>query len=50
MRAIEIRQPGPPDVLALVDRPVPAPGPDDLLIRVVAAGVNRPDVMQRQGK
>lgn len=50
MRAIEIRQPGPPDVLTLVDRPVPAPGPDDLLIRVVAAGVNRPDVMQRQGK
>jgi NADPH2:quinone reductase len=50
MRAIEIRQPGPPDVLTLVDRPVPTPGPDDLLIRVVAAGVNRPDVMQRQGK
>lgn len=49
MRAIEIRQPGPPDVLTLVDRPVPAAGPDDLLIRVMAAGVNRPDVMQRKG-
>lgn len=50
MRAIEIRQPGPPDVLTLVDRPIPVMGPDDLVIRVIAAGVNRPDIMQRRGK
>ncbi|MGE3179633.1 MAG: alcohol dehydrogenase catalytic domain-containing protein, partial [Vicinamibacterales bacterium] len=50
MRAVEIRHPGPPDVLTLVDRPLPAAGPEDLLIRVLAAGVNRPDVMQRKGQ
>lgn len=49
MKAIEIRQPGPPDVLTLTDRPRPSVGPDDVLIRVAAAGVNRPDVMQRMG-
>jgi NADPH2:quinone reductase len=49
MRAIEISRPGPPEVLTLVERPRPTIGPDDVLIRVVAAGVNRPDVMQRMG-
>jgi NADPH:quinone reductase len=49
MIAIAIREPGGPDVLEPVERPVPAIGPDDLLIEVAAAGVNRPDVMQRQG-
>jgi len=49
MRAIEIHTPGPPEVLQLVDRPDPVPGPGDVLIDVVAAGVNRPDLMQRQG-
>ena len=50
MHAIEIRQPGPPEVLTLVERPTPAVGPDDVLIRVAAAGINRPDLMQREGK
>ncbi|HEU4851213.1 MAG TPA: NAD(P)H-quinone oxidoreductase [Telluria sp.] len=50
MRAIEITQPGPPDVLKPVDRPVPVPQPGEVLIRVHAAGINRPDVLQRLGK
>jgi putative PIG3 family NAD(P)H quinone oxidoreductase len=50
MKAIDPEQPGGPEVLHLVDRPVPRPGPDEVLIRVAAAGVNRPEVMQRQGK
>ena len=50
MRAIEIAEPGGPDVLRVVDRPVPEPREGDLLIRVAAAGVNRPDIMQRMGK
>src|SRR6266571_3560496 len=50
MTAIEIREPGPPDVLVPIERPRPAPKPDEVLIRVAAAGVNRPDVMQRLGK
>ena len=49
MRAIEITQPGAPDVLRAVSRPVPEPAPGEVLIRVSAAGVNRPDVMQRLG-
>jgi NADPH2:quinone reductase len=49
MHAIEISRPGPPDVLQLVDRPRPTISANDVLIRVVAAGVNRPDVMQRMG-
>jgi NADPH2:quinone reductase len=48
--AIEIREPGTPDVLTPVERPLPVVGPDDVLIKVCAAGVNYPDVMQRQGK
>jgi len=49
MRAIEIKQPGGPEVLVPTRRPVPKPGPDEVLIKVAAAGVNRPDVLQRQG-
>ena len=49
MSAIEITEFGGPDVLQICRRPVPQPGPQELLLRVVAAGVNRPDVMQRQG-
>jgi NADPH2:quinone reductase len=50
MRAIEIAQPGGPDVLKIVERPDPRAGAGELLVRVEAAGVNRPDLMQRQGK
>jgi NADPH2:quinone reductase len=50
MHAVEISRPGPPEVLTLVERPRPAIGPDEVLIRVAAAGVNRPDVMQRMGQ
>ncbi|MFD1107273.1 NAD(P)H-quinone oxidoreductase [Sphingobium olei] len=50
MTAIGIAAPGGPDVLVPQRRPVPAPGPEEVLIRVAAAGVNRPDVLQRQGK
>jgi putative PIG3 family NAD(P)H quinone oxidoreductase len=49
MTAVEIREPGPPQVLRAVERPVPEPGPGEVLIRIAAAGVNRPDVMQRKG-
>lgn len=50
MIAIEIAQPGGPDVLRPVERPVPGLRDGEVLIRVEAAGVNRPDVMQRLGK
>lgn len=49
MRAIEIAQPGGPDALRPTSRPVPAPGPGEMLVRIAFAGVNRPDVFQRQG-
>jgi len=49
MRAVEIARPGGPEVLTLVERPTPEPGPGAVLIRVEAAGVNRPDLLQRQG-
>ena len=49
MQAIEISAPGGPEVLRLVERPVPQPGRDEVLVRVAAAGVNRPDVLQRMG-
>ncbi len=49
MTAVEISTPGAPHVLQAVQRPVPAPGPGEVLIRVAAAGVNRPDVLQRRG-
>ena len=49
MRAVEIVKPGGPEVLQPTDRPRPAPKPDEILIKVAAAGVNRPDVLQRLG-
>lgn len=49
MRAVEISAFGPPSVLQLGQRPRPAPGAGELLIRVSASGVNRPDVLQRTG-
>lgn len=49
MIAIDPAAPGGPEVLQPVERPVPKPGPGEVLIRVEAAGVNRPDVMQRLG-
>ncbi len=49
MTAIVITAPGGPEVLAPQQRPVPAPGEGEILVKVAAAGVNRPDVMQRLG-
>jgi len=49
MRAVEITQPGGPEVLRIGTRPVPQPKPGEILIRVAAAGINRPDIMQRTG-
>lgn len=50
MNAVEISRPGGPEVLRPVERPDPRPASGEILVRVAAAGVNRPDVMQRQGK
>lgn len=50
MAAVEIAEPGGPEVLRPVRRPRPSPGAGEVLIRVAAAGVNRPDVVQRQGR
>lgn len=50
MKAIEITQPGAPEVLQITERPQPQPKPGEVLIRVAAAGINRPDVMQRLGQ
>ena len=49
MTAIVIRAPGGPEMLVPEQRPVPQPGEGEVLVKVAAAGVNRPDVMQRQG-
>jgi NADPH2:quinone reductase len=49
MTAIGIAQPGGPEVLVPETRPVPQPGPGEILVKVAAAGVNRPDVLQREG-
>jgi len=49
MRAIEITEAGGPDVLKLVERPVPQAGPGQVVIKVAWAGVNRPDALQRAG-
>src|SRR6201989_476929 len=49
MTVIGISKPGGPEVLLPETRAVPAPGPDEILIKVEAAGVNRPDVAQRSG-
>src|SRR5262245_54918629 len=50
MRVVEIAAPGGPEMLQLAERPIPDPLPGEVLIRVAAAGVNRPDIMQRLGK
>lgn len=50
MRAVEITSPGGPEVLRLTERQAPVAGAGELLIRVAASGVNRPDVMQRRGR
>jgi NADPH:quinone reductase len=50
MKAVVIAQPGPAEVLTLAERPTPPIGPSEVLVRVKAAGVNRADVIQRQGK
>jgi NADPH2:quinone reductase len=49
MQAVEITRPGPPDVLRLVERPTPLAAGGEVLIQVEAAGVNRPDLLQRLG-
>jgi len=49
MTAVEISEPGPPQVLRAVQRPRPEPAAGEVLIRVAAAGVNRPDILQRKG-
>lgn len=49
MQAVEISQPGAPEVLKPIERPTPEAGPGEVLIKVSAAGVNRPDVAQRKG-
>ena len=49
MRAVEISAPGGPEALRLAERPVPRPGEGEVLIEVHAAGINRPDVLQRKG-
>src|SRR4249920_1813918 len=50
MTAIAIRMPGGPEVLTPEMRPLPVPGASEILVRVRAAGVNRPDAMQRRGQ
>src|SRR4051812_14747035 len=50
MIAIEIREPGGPEVLVPVERPMPEAAAGDVLIKVAAAGGNRPDVLQRRGR
>ena len=49
MRAIEIAKPGGPEVLTPAERALPQPKPHDILVKVAAAGVNRPDILQRMG-
>jgi NADPH2:quinone reductase len=49
VRVVHVKEPGGPEVLEVVERPVPAPGAGDVLIEVYAASVNRPDVQQRRG-
>ena len=50
MRCVEISKPGGPEVLVAAERPAPAPKANEILVKVAAAGVNRPDVLQRLGK
>jgi putative PIG3 family NAD(P)H quinone oxidoreductase len=50
MLAVEISHPGGPEVLRIAERPTPVPAPGEVLVHVRAAGVNRPDILQRLGK
>lgn len=50
MKVIEISQPGAPEVLVLAERSLPTLAPDEILVKVAASGVNRPDIMQRRGQ
>ncbi|MBB2158856.1 NAD(P)H-quinone oxidoreductase [Gluconacetobacter sacchari] len=50
MRAVIVREAGAPESMTLADIPLPVPGPGEVLVRVQAAGVNRPDLMQRKGQ
>ncbi|RFM26244.1 NAD(P)H-quinone oxidoreductase [Deminuibacter soli] len=50
MKAVVITQPGEPEVLQWTEQPTPVPAHDEVLVQVLAAGINRPDIMQRQGK
>lgn len=50
MKCIEISKPGGPEVLVPAERPNPVPKPNEILVKVAAAGVNRPDIAQRAGK
>jgi len=50
MKCVEISKPGGPEVLVAAERPTPSPQANEILIKVAAAGVNRPDVLQRMGK
>lgn len=50
MKVIDVLRPGGPDELVCVRRPVPSYGPGEVLIRIAAAGVNRPDILQRRGR
>jgi len=50
MKCIEISKPGGPEVLVPAERPAPSPKANEILVKVAAAGVNRPDVLQRMGK
>src|SRR5688572_21261431 len=49
MKAVEISKPGAPEVLKPTERPVPQPQRNEVLVKVTAAGVNGPDIMQRKG-
>ncbi len=49
MRVVEITRPGGPEVLQWTERPMPTPGPGEVLLRVRAFGINRPDLLQRKG-
>ena len=50
MKCVQISKPGGPEVLVLAERPAPAPKANEILVKVAAAGVNRPDIAQRAGK
>jgi len=50
MKCVQISKPGGPEVLVLAERPAPTPKANEILVKVAAAGVNRPDIAQRAGK